>query len=111
MKKEELRGLIEEHMALIQRIEDLQKELENAKNRYKKVGDLLYGFRSREFLRSVLSCIIERMDEYGKNERFDEPVHTVIRSLQRSKDIDKDKKFSSKPLLRLFDEKVEYRTI
>jgi len=107
MNKEELRGLIEEHMALIQRIEDLQKELQKTKDRYKRVGELLYGFRSKQFLRSVLSCLIERMDEYGKNERFDDLVHTVIRSLQRSKDIDERKEFTSKYLMRVFDEEVE----
>jgi len=62
MNKEELRGLIEEHMALIQRIEDLQKELQKTKDRYKRVGELLYGFRSKQFLRSVLSV---RQDKPG----------------------------------------------
>ena len=107
MKKEELRALIEEHMVLSKKIEDLQEELEKAQDRYKKVRELLYGFRSREFLRSVLSCLIERMNEYGKNARFDDLVHFVIRSLQKSKDIDGRKEFTSKRLLRIFDEEVE----
>lgn len=107
MKKQDLRGLIEEHMALSKRIGELREQLENAEDRYKKVGELLYGFRSKEFLRSVLSCLIERMNEYGKNPRFDDLVHFVIRSLQRSKDIDRSKEFTSKDQLRLFDEEVE----
>jgi hypothetical protein len=107
MKKEDLRALIEEHMVLSKRIEELREELENAEDRYKKIGELLYGFRSKEFLRSVLSCLIERMNEYGKNPRFDDLVHFVIRSLQRYKDIDASKEFTSKRLLRLFDEKLE----
>ena len=107
MKKEELRTLIELHMVLSKKIEDLQEELEKAEDRYKKVGELLYGFRSREFLRSVLSCLIDRMEEYGKNARFDDLVHFVIRSLQRSTNIDENKDFTSKHLWRLFDEKVE----
>jgi predicted nuclease with TOPRIM domain len=107
MKKEDLRALIEEHMDLSKRIEELREELENAEDRYKKIGELLYGFRSKEFLRSVLSCLIERMNEYGKNPRFDDLVHFVIRSLQRYKDIDASKEFTSKRLLRLFDEKLE----
>jgi hypothetical protein len=107
MKKEDLRILIEEHMVLSKRIEELREELENTEDRYRKVGELLYGFRSREFLRSVLACLIERMSEYGKNSRFDDLVHYVIRSLQRSKDIDVHKEFTSKHLLRLFDEEVE----
>jgi predicted nuclease with TOPRIM domain len=107
MKKENLRSLIEEHMVLSKRIEDLQHDLETAQDRYKEVGELLYGFRSREFLRSVLSCLIERMDEYGKNVRFDDLVHFVIRSLQRSTNMDERKDFTSKHLWRLFDEKVE----
>jgi hypothetical protein len=107
MKKQDLRVLIEEHMVLSKRIEELREELENTEDRYKKVGELLYGFRSKEFLRSVLSCLIERMNEYGNNFCFDDLVHFVIRSLQRSKDIDVRKEFTSKHLLRLFDEKVE----
>jgi hypothetical protein len=97
----------EEHMVLSKRIEELREELENTEDRYTKVGELLYGFRSKEFLRSVLSCLIERMNEYGNNPCFDDLVHFVIRSLQRSKDIDVRKEFTSKHLLRLFDEKVE----
>ena len=107
MKREELRNLIEEHMVLSKRIELLQEDLEKAQDRYKKVGELLYGFLSREFPRSVLSCLIERMDEYGKNIHFDDLVHFVIRALQRSKEIDGRKEFPSKHLLRLFDEKLE----
>jgi hypothetical protein len=106
-KKQDLRGLIEEHMALSKRIGELREQLENTEDRYKKVGELLYGFRSKEFLRSVLSCLIERMNEYGKNVRFDDVVHFVIRALQRSKDIDGRKEFTSKHLLPLFDEEVE----
>jgi hypothetical protein len=107
MKKQDLRVLIEEHMVLSKRIEELREELENTEDRYKKVGELLYGFRSKEFLRSVLSCLIERMNEYGKNPRFDDLVHFVIRSLQRSKDIERSKEFTSEDQLRLFDEEVE----
>jgi hypothetical protein len=94
-------------MVLSNRIEELREELEKTEDRYKKVGELLYGFRSKNFLRSVLSCLIERMTEYGKNPCFDDLVHFVIRSLQRSKDIDERKYFTSKHLLRLFDERVE----
>jgi hypothetical protein len=107
MKKEDLRSLIEEHMVLSNRIEELREELEKTEDRYKKVGELLYGFRSKDFLRSVLSCLIERMNEYGKNPSFDDLIHFVIRSLQRSKDIDERKYFTSKHLLRIFDERVE----
>ena len=107
MKKEDLRALIEEHMVLSKRIEELREELENTEDRYKKVGELLYGFRSTEFLRSVLSCLIERMTEYGKNPCFDDLVHFVIRSLQRSKDIEGREEFISEHQLVLFDEKLE----
>ena len=106
MKKEELRGLNEEHMVLSKRIEELQAELEKTQDRYKKVGELLYGFRSKKFVRSVLSCLTERMDEYGKDKHFDDLVHTVIRSLKRLKAIE-SKEFTSKHLLRLYDEEVE----
>jgi hypothetical protein len=107
MRKEELQNLIEEYMTLRKGIENLQEDLKNAEDRYRRVEELLYGFRSKEFLRSVLSCLIERMNEYGKNEAFDDLVHSVIRSLQRSKNIDEHKDFTSRHLLRLFDEKVE----
>ena len=83
MKKEDLRALIEEHMVLSKRIEELREELENTEDRYKKVGELLYGFRSPEFLRSVLSCLIERMTEYGKNPCFDDLVFCPINKLHK----------------------------
>jgi hypothetical protein len=42
MKKNELRGLIEEHMVLSKRIEHLKEELKKTEDRYKKVGEFLY---------------------------------------------------------------------
>jgi hypothetical protein len=110
MKKQDLKYLIEEHMVLSKRIEELREELQNTEDRYKKVGELLCEFRSKEFLRSVLSCLIERMNEYGKNPRFDDLVHFVMRSLQRSKCIDARREFTAKHQLRLFDEEVEKNT-
>ena len=46
MKKEELRGLIEEHLVLRKTIENLQEEVKKLEDRYEEVGDLPYGFRS-----------------------------------------------------------------
>ena len=107
MKKDELRGLIEEHMVLSKRIEHLKEELKKTEDRYKEVGEFLYGFRSKEFLQSVLSCLMERMNECGKDKCFDELMHNVIRCLQRSKDLGGSKEFTSKHIWRVFDEKVE----
>jgi hypothetical protein len=106
MKKEELKGLIEEHLILSKRIKKLKGNLEKTEDRYKEVGHLLCGFRSKKFLRSVLSCLRERMDQYAMDEHFDSLLHMVMHSLQGLKDID-PKEFNTRKLLRLYEEEVD----
>ena len=46
MKKQELRGLIEQHLALRRQMDDLREELRELEARYAEVGQLLYWYRS-----------------------------------------------------------------
>ena len=107
MKKEELRGLIEEHLALRKRIENLRKELKDLEDRYDENLELVYLFRSKEFLRSVFLHLKELKGEYGKDEHFVDLLYSVIGAFKDYKKIEQRKKYTPKHLLHLYDEKVE----
>ena len=107
MKKEELRGLIDEHLVLRKRMENLREELKKLEGRYDEVGQLLYWCRSKEFLRSELWYLQDLRNGYGKDPHFDDLVDTVIHSLKDHENMDQRKIYTPKHLLRLFDEKVE----
>ena len=107
MKKEELRGLIEEHLVLRKTIENLQEEVKKLEDRYEEVGDLLYGFRSKEFLRSVLSYLLDLREEYEKDQDFDDLVQSVNHCLDDDEYPEERKNFTPRHLLHLYDEKIE----
>jgi len=106
MKKEELRSLIEKHLVLRKRIEDLQRTRDKLEDRYEEVGQLLYGFRSKKFLRSVLLYLKDLRREYGKDPHFDDLLYSISHTL-RHEDIEERKNYTPKELLHLYDEEVE----
>jgi len=106
MKKEELRSLIEKHLVLRKRIEDLQRTRDKLEDRYEEVGQLLYGFRSKKFLRSVLLYLKDLRREYGKDPHFDDLFYSISHTL-RHEDIEERKTYTPKELLHLYDEEVE----
>ena len=104
MKKEELKALIEEHLVLRKRRESHQEELKKLDDRYNEVGELLYGFRSKEFLRSTLQYLLALRSEYGKNPHFDDLFESLIHSLKKyDEHIEEHKNFTPKQLLKLYD--------
>jgi hypothetical protein len=107
MKKEDVRPLIEEHLVLRKKIKNLQEELKKLENRYEEVGELLYTFRSKEFLHSVLLYLLEHSGEYDKDEHFDDLVETFIQRLKEDEHLGERKRFTPKHLLHLYDEKIE----
>ena len=107
MKKEELKNLIEEHLVIRKRMEDLREELSKLESRYDEVGQLLYWCRSKEFLRSVLWYLQDLKEGYGKDPHFDDLVDSVIHSLKDHENIEQRKNYTPKHLLYLYDEKLE----
>ena len=107
MKKEELKNLVEEHLLLRKRMENLREEVNRLEARYDEVGQLRYWCRSKEFLRSVLWYLQDLKKEYGKNPHFDDLVDSVIHSLKESENIGQRKNYTPKHLLHLYDEKLE----
>jgi hypothetical protein len=107
MKKEKLRDLIEEHLLSRKRIEDSQEELEKLEDRYEEVGELLYGFRSKGFLQSVLAHLLDLRGEFGKDQHFDDLVESFIHCLKNYEHIEERKNFTPRHLLYLYDEKIE----
>ncbi len=107
MKKEELRALIDEHLVLRKRLEKLQEEIKEVEHHYDENLERLYWFRSRDFLRSVLSYLQSLKGEYGEDPHFDDLVHSVIHSLNEHASIEQRKIYTPKHLLELYEEKVE----
>jgi len=107
MRKKEVRGLIEQHLALRKQMEDLREELKELETRYAEVGQLLYWCRSKEFLHSLVLYLQEIKGEYGKDQHFDDLVNSVIHSLKGSENSEQRKHQTPKHLLYLYDEKLE----
>ena len=101
MKKEELKNLIEEHLVIRNRMEDLREELSKLESRYDEVGQLLYWCRSKEFLRSVLWYLQDLKEGYGKDPHFDDLVDSVIHSLKDHENIEQRKRYTPKHLVPL----------
>ena len=106
MKKKMVKRLIEEHLALRKKMENLQKELKEIENRHEKVINLLYWFRSKEFHHSVLQCLNELSIEYSENQHFDDLIHSVVHSL-KDEQIEMRRYYTPIECLHLYDEKVE----
>ena len=107
MKKEELRSLIEEHLVLRKQMENLREKIRKLEDRYDEVGQLLYWYRSKEFLRSVLWYLQDLKKDYSENPHLDDLVDCVIHSLKDYKNIEQRKNYTPKHLLTLYDEEVE----
>jgi uncharacterized protein YihD (DUF1040 family) len=107
MKKRELKRLIEEHLLLRKRMENLREELEKLENRYDENLQLLYQFRSKEFLLSLFLYLKDLKRAYGEDKHLDDLVDSVKHSLKDYKDIEQRKIYTPKALLNLYDEKLE----
>jgi hypothetical protein len=107
MNKQELRGLIEQHLALREQMENLREEVTELEVRYAEIGKLLYWWRSKEFLYSLLYYLQDIKGNFGGDQRFDDLVDTVIRFLKDSENIEQRKRDTPKDLLYLYDEKLE----
>jgi hypothetical protein len=107
MTKEKLKSLVEEHLTLRKRMESLREDLSKLESRYDEVGQLLYWCRSREFLRAEIWYLQDLRKEYGNDPHFDDLVDSVIHSLKDHENVEHRKIYTAKPLLRLFDERLE----
>jgi hypothetical protein len=107
MKKEELKRLIAEHLVLRKQIESLREEIKKLEDRYDENLELIYVFRSKEFLRSLLWYLHDIKEEYIKDPHFDDLVHSVIHSLKDHENIEQRKSYTPTHLLHLYKEKLE----
>jgi Zn-finger domain-containing protein len=107
MRKQEVRGLIEQHLALREQMENLREELTELEVRYAEVGKLLYWCCSKEFLHSLLYYLQHIKGEFARDHRFDDLVDTIIHSLRDSENIEQRKRDTPKDLLYLYDENLE----
>ena len=133
MKKEEVTALIREYLALKKRMDHLQGELRAIRDSFTKTGDLavlinkegplleqlmglrssfegteglLYGYRSKEFIRSVIFCVADLEGEYGKNEHYQNLLSHLISIVRHFEEFDADRKKYGN-LIQLPDDKIE----
>jgi len=88
-------------------MENLREKIRKLEDRYDEVGQLLYWYRSKEFLRSVLWYLQDLKKDYSENPHLDDLVDCVIHSLKDYKNIEQRKNYTPKHLLTLYDEEVE----
>ncbi len=108
MKKEEVKGLIREYMALRKRIENLQGELRTLEDRYEEAGELLWGYRSKTFIQSVLGCLVDLEAEYDRDTHYHDFFASLLNVLENFHEFDADRRnYTPRDLLHLYDEEVE----
>jgi len=108
MKREAVKDLVKEHLTLRKMKESFQKELRRIEDRYEEVGDLLYGYRSKSFIRSVLFCLDDLKGEYEKDEHYHDLLGSLIGIFTGFEEYDADRRnYTPRELLHLYDEEVE----
>jgi len=108
MNKQEANTLIREYLVLRKRKESLKEELKALEERYDEVGNLLYGYRSKRFIRSLLLYLAELEEEYSEDTRYDDLISSIISVLQNYEEYDADRRnYTPKELLHLYDEEME----
>jgi predicted nucleic acid-binding Zn-ribbon protein len=107
MKKEEVKDLIREYMTLRKRIENLQDELRELEDRYEETGDLLWGYRSKTFIQSVIQCLVD-MEECNRDDQYDDLFASLTNIVENFQEFDADRRnYTPNDLLHLYDEEVE----
>ena len=133
MKKEDINNLIREYLTLRKQIDHLREELKVIRNDFAKTVDLgcagrqgkpppgraaglrrrfegveglLYGYRSRDFIRSVIPCVLDLEGEYGKDKYYHNLLTSLISIVRHFDEFDADRKKYGN-LIVLPDEEVE----
>ena len=119
MKKEEVNNLIREYLALKKNIDHIQGELRGIRDSFTKTVDLavlinkegplleelmrlrrsfeaveglLYGYRSRRFIRSVISCVVDLEEEYGKDRYYQNLLSHLISIVRHFEEFGADRR-------------------
>ena len=135
MKKKEVKDLVRGYLALRKKIDFLHGELVEVRDRFGKVVDItplrkkeddllgelrqlrsdseiiaerLFAYRSRDFIRSVVSCVLDLGPEYGKDDYYHSLLTNLISIVIHFEEYEKERKsYASQDLSYLEDEEVE----
>ena len=119
MKKDEVDNLVREDLTLRKKIDHLQEELRGIRDSFTKTGDLavlinkegpllkevmglrrslegveglLYSYRSKNFIRSVISCAVDLEGEYGKDTYYQDFLSHLISIVRHFEEFDADRR-------------------
>jgi hypothetical protein len=133
MKKEEVNNLVRDYLTLRKKIDHFQEELRGIRDSFTKTGDLavlinkegplleellgirsrfegveglLYGYRSKDFIRSVIFCVADLESEYGKDEYYHNLLSSLISILRHFQEFDASRRKYGN-LIVLPDEEIE----
>ena len=133
MKKDEVDNLVREDLTLRKKIDHLQEELRGIRDSFTKTGDLavlinregplleelmglrnriagveglLYAYRPKNFIRSVISCVVDLEGEYGEDKYYHNFLASLISIVRHFDEFDADRRKYGN-LIVLPDEEVE----
>ena len=133
MKKEEVKNLARDYLALRKKIDHLQEELRAIRDSFAKTADLavlinkegplleelvglrkrfegveglLYGYRSKDFIRSVIFCVVDLEGEYEKDRHYQNFLAYLISILRHFEEFDADRRKYGN-LIALPDEEID----
>ena len=86
----------------------LLEELVGLRRRMERVEDFLFSYRSRDFIRSVISCVLDLGPEYGNDEHYHNLLTSLVSIVIHFEEYKEERKsYALRELLHLQDEKVE----
>ena len=86
----------------------LLEELVGLRRRMERVEGFLFSYRSREFIRWVISCVLDLRPEYGNDEHYHNLLTSLVSIVIHFEEYKEERKsYALRELLHLQDEKVE----
>ena len=100
-KNSDLAVLLDKEGSLLEELMGLRRRMERDEN-------FLFGYRSRDFIRSVISCVLDLRPEYGKDEHYHNLLTSLVSIVIHFEEYEEERKsYALRELLHLQDEKVE----
>ena len=86
----------------------LLEELMGLRRRMERVEGSLFSCRSRDFIRWVISCVLDLRPEYGKDEHYHNLLTSLVSIVIHFEEYEEERKsYALRELLHLQNQKVE----
>lgn len=94
--------------AVLDKEGSLLEEVMGGRRRMERIEDFLFSYRSRDFIRSLISSVLDLGSEYGKDEHYHNLLASLVSIVIHSEDYQTGRRsYALREILHGKDEKVE----